>query len=187
MKHSALKILRCQFLMCAALCFLFLTSFVFTAFSAEEWAIFEDSEEGIRFLSIGTPEKNVFNGTDTITTSWSFGHLEDGTNGYVDATRLTQGSFAGFNVLQQAAELRSGVERNGKTEVVEQRPASVAGQPAVEFRTTMTTSKGTTWYGVLRMFVLQDTLYTLGVTAPNPSRLDSDQVQTYLNSLEKTR
>ncbi|MGA7875512.1 MAG: hypothetical protein WCA08_07590 [Desulfoferrobacter sp.] len=187
MKCPISRIFRCRVLIYAALCLFLVTAAAFTAFCADEWTRFADTEEQIQFLSIGTPQKNEYKGPNTTTTSWTFGHLEDGTNGYVDATRLDQGSFAGFNVLEQAAELRAGVEKNGKTEVIEQRPASVSGQPAIEFRTKMMTSRGTTWYGVLRMFVIEDTLFTVGVIAPSPTRLETDQVQTCLNSLERVR
>jgi len=154
------------------------------AASAESWTLFTDPEAQIQFLSAGTPEKSQVQSADTTTITWSFTPLEDGTSGSVDATRIEQGSFADFDVLQEAADLRAGVERSGRTRVLEQRSVSVSGVPAIEFRTQTLTSKGGTWYGVLRMLVLGDTLYTVGVTAPSLSRFEEEPILAFLDSLK---
>jgi hypothetical protein len=154
-----------------------------TAPPAEGWTLFTDSKEGIQFLSAGTPDKSQDESSDRTTITWSFAHFEDGTSGFVDATRMKDGSFAGFDVLRQAADLRLGVERSGKTRVMEERSVSVSGAPAIEFRTETLTSKGSTWYGVLRMLVLGETLYTVGITSPNPSTFEKEEIQTFLDSL----
>lgn len=152
---------------------------------AGDWKIFRDSNERIQFLSIGTPEKRQIGGSETTKIIWHFGYLEDGTNGYIDATRLIQGSLANFDVVKQAMDLRQGIEGSGKTKVIAEKQVSVAGRSAIEFQTETVISNGTTWYGMLRMVVFGDTLYTLGITAPGPLRLQEDQVKAFLASLKK--
>jgi hypothetical protein len=149
--------------------------------------VFTDPEQQIQFLSMGTPEKSQVQGSDTTTITWNFTHLEDGVSGFVDATRLKQGSFAGFDVVKEAADLRSGVGKSGRTKVIEERGVSVSGVPAIEFRTETLTSKGNTWYGVLRMLVLGDTLYTIGITAPSLSRFEEEQIKAFLDSLKPSQ
>lgn len=150
-----------------------------------EWATYMDPKAQIQFLSIGTPEARNFDGPDATKTIWHFGYLDDGTNGYVDATRLKSGTFADLDVVRDVAGLRAGLEQTGKTKVEEQRTLTVAGTRAVEFRTTSVTSKGEPWYGVVRMFVLGNTLYALGITAPTRARLEDKQVQAYLDSFKR--
>lgn len=152
---------------------------------AESWKIFTDSDEGIQFLSIGTPEKRHFGGQAATRIIWHFGYLKDGTNGYIAATHLNQGSLANFDVVKQARDLRQGVEVNSKTKVMTEKQVNVAGRTAIEFQTETVNSKGNIWYGVLRMVVLGDTLYTIGITASSPSRFQDKQVKAFLVSLKK--
>jgi len=174
------------------ICFLLILSFIFSLgmypdiATATTWSLFTDSEQQIQFLSIGKPDKSQSQDDGAETITWQFGYLEDGTSGYVDATRLKQGSFAGFDVSKEAVDLRSGIEAGGRTKVTYEQSAKVSGVPAVEFTTETLTSSGNTWYGVVRMFVLDDTLYTVGITAPTLSRLETAEAQAFLDSLKQS-
>jgi len=151
------------------------------------WSLFIDAEEGIQFLAIGTPEKRRLDGPEAVKIIWHFEYLEDGTNGYVEATRLKQASFADLDVVRDAADLQLGLEQSGKTKVARQRRVTVAGVSAIEFSTTSRTSKGATWHGVTRMFVVGNTLFTIGVTASTVARLEEQPIQVFLNSFKRLR
>lgn len=153
---------------------------------AEEWSLFTDPDQKIQFLSIGAPEKSQSQNDATETVTWQFGYLDDGTNGYVDAARLKQGSFTGFDVARESADLRVGIEAGGRTKVIFERVVSASAVAAIEFTTQTTSSSGNPWYGIVRMLVLDDMLYTLGVSAPSMSQLQTEEVQVFLNSLQRT-
>ena len=150
---------------------------------AGSWTIFKDSDEQVEFMSLGIPEKSRLEDEETTTIVWAFESIEDETNGYVDATRLKEGSFAAFDVISQAADLRAGVEKSGNTEVIDQRTPNFSGAPAVELWTKTQSPQGNSWFGVIRMFVVGDTLYTLGLNAPTISQLEQDEAQEFLSSL----
>jgi hypothetical protein len=154
---------------------------------AESWTVFRDADEQIQFMSMGTPEKSKLEGKETTTVVWHFENLDDGTNGYVDATRLKEGSFADFDVMSQAAELRAGVEKSGKTEVIDQRQPGFSETPTVELWTKTLSPQGNSWFGVIRMFVVGDTLYTLGLNASSLSQLEQDEAQAFLDSLKLSK
>lgn len=158
----------------------------FDVAKAAEWSLFNDSEQKIQFLSIGAPEKIQSQNDETETVTWQFGYLENGTNGYIDATRLKQGSFAGFDVVKESAELRGGLEAGGRSKVVFQRVASVSGVSAIEFTTQTSAASGNVWYGVVRMLVLDDTLYTMGISAPSLPLLQTEDALAFLNSLQRS-
>ena len=153
---------------------------------AVEWSLFTDPEQKIQFLSIGVPEKSQSQNDTAETVTWQFGYLDDGTNGYVDAARLQQGSFAGFDVVRESADLRAGIEAGGRTKVIFERVVGTSAVPAVEFTTQTTTSSGNPWYGIVRMSVVGDTLYTMGISAPSMAQLQTEEVLAFLNSLQRT-
>lgn len=154
---------------------------------AAEWSLFTDPEQKVQFLSIGAPEKSQSQNDATETVTWQFGYLDDGTNGYVDAARLMQGSFTGFDVARESADLRAGIEAGGRTKVIFERVVGASAVPAIEFTTQTTTASGNPWYGIVRMLVLNDTLYTLGISAPSMSQLQTEEAQAFLNSLQLTK
>lgn len=153
---------------------------------AAEWSLFNDAEQKIQFLSIGVPDKSQSQNDKTETITWQFGYLQNGTNGYIDAARLKQGSFAGFDVVKESAELRGGLEAGGRSKVVFQRVVSVSGAPAIEFTTQTSTASGNVWYGVVRMLVLADTLYTMGISAPSLPLLQTEDALAFLGSLQRS-
>ena len=152
--------------------------------ASPEWLLYTSEEFSIQFLSLGTPEQRKVELSYAVKVIWHFGFLDDGTNGYVDATRLKTDSFTKLDVVRDAAELRQGIEQGSKTKVRRQRQVTVSGVPAIEFETSSVTSKGTTWYSIARMLVVNDTLFTIGITAPTELRLQSVPIQRYLSSFK---
>jgi len=151
----------------------------------EGWKIFTDSDEKIQFLSIKTPKKQKVDGPVLTKTIWHIGFLEDGTNGYVEVTRLNQGSFIDFDVLKQSKNLRKGLEGSGKLKVTAENPINIAGRRAIEFKTLTVSSNGMTWHGKVRMVVIDNAIYTISIVVPKPSLLLENQIVEFLSSLKK--
>jgi len=159
---------------------------MFTAQAADaQWQIYRNAEFNIEFLTISLPKEKRVDNPDVIKVIWHIGFMEDGTNGVVDATRLKDGSLRSFSVTEQASDLRKGMEQSVKSKVVSQKNIFLNGIPAIEFRTTSTTKNGSLWYGVTRILVIQDTLYSIIITCPNKERTFEPDIAKYLDSFKK--
>jgi hypothetical protein len=151
------------------------------------WQVYINREFDIEFLTISVPQERRFDSAETVKVIWHIGFMEDGTNGAVDATRLKDGSLRSFSVTEQASDLRKGMEQSIKSKVISQKDIFINGIPAIEFKTSTTTKKGTLWYGVVRMLVIEDTLYSIMITCPTKERTFEQEIVRYLDSFKKTK
>jgi hypothetical protein len=159
---------------------------MFTAQAADaKWQIYRNPEFNIEFLTISVPKEKRFDSPDAVKVIWHIGFMEDGTNGMVDATRLRDGSLRSFSVTEQASDLRKGMEQSVTSKVVSQKNIFLNSIPAIEFRTTSTTKNGSLWYGVTRILVIEDTLYSIIVACPNKQRTFEPDIVKYLDSFKK--
>ncbi|MBI2412574.1 MAG: hypothetical protein HYV24_05135 [Deltaproteobacteria bacterium] len=149
-----------------------------------KWQVYKSQEFNIEFLSLTAPQERKFDSADAVRVVWHIGFMEDGTNGSIEVTRLKDGGLRAFSVIQQASELRKGIEQSGKTKVFSQKNVLMNGVPAIEFGTTMTTQKGHIWYGITRIQVVGDTLYNIMITCPQKEKTTEPDIIKYLNSLK---
>ena len=150
----------------------------------EKWQKYRNPEFNIEFLTMRVPMEKRLDSPGAVNVIWHIGYMEDGTNGGVDAKRLKDGSLRFFSVTEQAANIRQGMDQSRKSTVVSQKNILVNGVPAVEFRTTSITSKGTLWYGVARVMVIEDTFYTIMIACPNEKGTRQPNIIKFLDSLK---
>lgn len=151
------------------------------------WQLYRVAEFNIEFLALSPPHEQRVDAPDVLKVIWHIGFMDDGTNGAIDATRLKDGSLRFFSVTEQANNIRKGMEKSKKSKIVSQKNILVNGVPAVEFRITSTSSRGTIWYGVMRALVIEDTIYSVIITCPNEERTNETDIVMYLNSLKRYR
>lgn len=150
--------------------------------SAADWKLYTNSQFNFRILSFSVPEEKKFETAEMIKVICHIGFLEDGANGGVEATRLKDGSLRNFSVVREASEIRKGMEKSVKSKVLQQKEVIHNGLQGIEFLTQTLTSKGTMWYGIQRMYVSGDTLYTIYIAAPTKARLEENEIQNFLKS-----
>lgn len=149
---------------------------------AADWQLYTNSQFNFRSLSFGVPEETKLENAEMSKVIFHIGFLDDGTNGAVEVTRLKNGSLRNYSVIREASEIRKGMEQSPKSKVLYQKEVLQNGLQGIEFRTQTLTSKGTIWYGIQRLFVSGDAMYTIYIAAPTKARLEEKEIQRFLQS-----